>query len=59
MTTQDRKALQQTPLSDDQLTEMFLALKDNLPDMWASGKSTKPFFEEFARLIEKYHEIGV
>jgi hypothetical protein len=57
-TTEDRLHAGEYPLTDDQLTEIFNNLKDNLPDMWASGQSDKPFFKEFARAIERAHGIG-
>jgi len=57
-TTQDRQDAQRTPLTDEQLAEMRQWLIDNLPDMWASGKCSQPFFKEYARMVERAHGIG-
>lgn len=46
-----------TPITDDDLTKMFHWLKDELPNMWADGRSSKPFFKEFAYMIERHHGI--
>jgi len=47
-----------TPLTDEKLTEMRQWLIDNLPDMWASGECSQPFFKEYARMVERAHGIG-
>jgi hypothetical protein len=57
-TTQDRQDAQRAPLTDEQLTEMHQWLTNNLSDMWANGQSDKPFFKEYARMIERAHGIG-
>lgn len=46
-----------TPLTDDELTKMFHWLKDELPCMWADGRSSKSFFKNFAYMIERHHGI--
>jgi hypothetical protein len=46
-----------TPLTDEQLVDMHQWLFDNLPDRWASGEADKPFFKEFAYMIERHHGI--
>ena len=57
-TTQDRQDAQRTPLTEEKITEMFKQLKEDLPCMWQDGTSSKPFYKEFARLIERAHGIG-
>ena len=47
-----------TPLTDDQLIEMQQWLTSNLPSMWSSGNCNKPFFNEYARMVERAHGIG-
>jgi hypothetical protein len=56
-TTEDRLHAGEYPLTEEQIKEIHDRVAHEMPDLWAAGSVSHPFYVEFARAIERTHGI--